>query len=294
MDHPRRPAALAAALVTAAATALVAVPAGQATAAPAGTSSARPPVPMTHVYITKGNRVRMDTSLRAGMREFVIDAANHSSFQIIKAQPGYSKKEAVRDIRRGLDQGSDLTALRRLERNLRFLGGVNAGPRHTGHFWRVLHAGRFWAVETTGDSSPGKILTIHVHGSLVRTRPVQTTGEVRAVRSVRWAPMPRSIPRTGVLTFTNDSSDNHVLVLLKLAKGKTIRDFRHWVNGGAQGPPPVGNSSFSFGVLSPNSHMTGSYSQPRGRYVLLCFWPDADHHGMPHFLMGMYRGLRLT
>jgi hypothetical protein len=293
MDHPRRPVAAAAAFVTAAATALIAVPAVQVAAAPAVASSARPPVPVTHVYVTKHDRIRMDTSFRAGMREFVIDAANHSSFQVVKSRPGYSKKEAVRDIRRGLDQGSDLSALRRVERNLRFLGGVNAGPKHTGHFWRVMHAGRFWAVETTGDTTAAKILTFHVHGSEVPTKPVSTVGEIRAVRSVRWAHMPRAIPHAGVLGFTNDSSDNHVLVMVKLAKGKTIRDFRHWVNGGAQGRPPLGNKSFSFGVLSPTSHMMGAYSQPSGRYVLLCFWPDADHHGMPHFLMGMYRGVRL-
>jgi hypothetical protein len=27
--------------------------------------------------------------------------------------------------------------------------------------------------------------------------------------------------------------------------------------------------------------------------VMLCFWPDASHGGMPHAFMGMIRGIKL-
>jgi hypothetical protein len=47
------------------------------------------------------------------------------------------------------------------------------------------------------------------------------------------------------------------------------------------------------GVLSPGKSMSFSYRLPRGNYVLMCFWPDADMGGTPHVLMGMYRGLRV-
>nr|MBA2560690.1 hypothetical protein [Propionibacteriales bacterium] len=158
----------------------------------------------------------------------------------------------------------------------------------------VMHRGKVWAIDTTGDAAAKRILTVHVRGRKLPTAPLATSDEVRAVAEIRWARMPRSIPHQGVLRFTNDSTDNHVLVMIKLAKGKTMRDFRRWVNTGARTRPPFSSHEFSFGVLSPNSRMAATYSQPRGRYVVLCFWPDADQHGQPHFLMGMYRGIRLT
>lgn len=181
-----------------------------------------------------------------------------------------------------------------MERNLRFLGGVNAGPKHTGHMWRIMRPGKLWAFETSAGAAAKRILTVHVGGAPTATSPLRASGTVRAVKSVRWADMPSTLPHQGRVRFTNDSGDNHVMVMIKLAKGKTIADFRRWINSGTQGNPPLTRQQFYFGVLSPGSRMLGTYSQPRERYVLLCFWPDADHHGMPHFLMGMYRGIRLT
>ncbi len=290
MNRTRRPLAVSAAVATAAATAIVIAP-----SAHASSQVAQAPIPITHVYITKHNHVRMPTHLRAGMREFVINAATHSSFQLAKPRPGYTKRMAVRDISAGLaGRNVDVRALRRLEHHMRFLGGVNAGPKHMNQMWRTMHTGKVWAVETTGHASANKILTVHVTGTAMPTVPLVSSGHVRAVGMTRWAKMPRSIPSTGVLAFQNHSTDNHIMVMAKLAKGKTIRDVRKWVNGGAQGPPPFGRGGFSFGGLSPNSQMAATYSQPAGKYAILCFWPDADHGGEPHFLMGMYRGITLT
>jgi hypothetical protein len=290
MNRTRRPLAVSAAVATAAATAIVSAP-----AAHASTQVGQASIPITHVYITKHDHIRMPTHLRAGMREFVVNAATHSSFQLAMPRPGYTKRMAVRDISAGLiGRSTDVKALRRLENHLRFLGGVNAGPRHMNQMWRTMHTGKVWAVETTDQPAANKILTVHVTGTALPTVPLVASGHVRAVGMTRWAKMPRSIPSSGVLEFQNHSTDNHVMVMIKLAKGKTMRDFRHWVNSGLQGPPPLGKAQFSFGTLSPNSQMAATYSQPRGKYVLLCFWPDADHGGEPHFLMGMYRGITLT
>lgn len=292
MGSTRHYLSIAAAVATAAATTLFAVPASAVSTAD-GPVPVPVPVPVTTVHITKSDHVRMPTRLRSGMREFVIKAAKHSSFQFVRPRVGFGKREAVRDIKQGLDEGN-VAALRHLENNTRFLGGVNAGPRHNGHMWRAMRPGRYWALETSGSTAAKRILTVHVRGSRLHTEKFRPSAQVRAVRSIRWAKMPRAIPHQGVLRFANDSRDNHVMVMIKLAPGKTMRDFRRWVNSGTQGRPPLSDQQFFFGVLSPNSRMAGSYSQPRGKYVLLCFWPDADHDGLPHFLMGMYRGVRLT
>jgi hypothetical protein len=37
-----------------------------------------------------------------------------------------------------------------------------------------------------------------------------------------------------------------------------------------------------------------NYRLPRGEYVMLCWWPDAEMGGMPHVFMGMHRAITLT
>jgi hypothetical protein len=46
-------------------------------------------------------------------------------------------------------------------------------------------------------------------------------------------------------------------------------------------------------VISGGKSMTLKYRLPAGRYVMVCFWPDADMGGTPHAFLGMYRGLKV-
>ena len=103
----------------------------------------------------------------------------------------------------------------------------------------------------------------------------------------------KSIARRGMLTFENFSSSNHFVGLTKLKRGKTVQDFGDWLKTQA-GPPPVNfGASFDSGLVSGGQTVAMNYNLPRGNYVLVCFWPDADMGGMPHAFMGMYRGIKL-
>ena len=53
------------------------------------------------------------------------------------------------------------------------------------------------------------------------------------------------------------------------------------------------SKSLSIGVVSPGLSETVDYKLPKGNYVMLCFWPDATMHAMPHAFMGMIREIKL-
>jgi hypothetical protein len=63
--------------------------------------------------------------------------------------------------------------------------------------------------------------------------------------------------------------------------------------GANAGAPPIRGGGFDSRVVSPGRGMSLHYSAPAGDYVLVGWWPDAEMGGMPHALMGMYRGITL-
>lgn len=249
-------------------------------------------VPTTHVKITKYHNVKMPTTLRPGLNRLVIRSTREAGFQLIRAKKGYTKAEAVRDANRMFE---NVRAMRRFERNTVLLGGMGTRAGEPAILWTRLPAGRYWALDTYAETT--KFRRVHdvrvagdrVPGRLPGARTIRATGEVD------WASRPKVIPRSGILRFRNDSTDNHFLELTRLKKGKTVADFREWVEGvmnGVEAPPPVVFSdSLHSGLVSSGKTMSQRYELRPGNYVLMCWWPDTDMDLMPHVFMGMYRGV---
>jgi hypothetical protein len=274
----------AASLVTAASTSTASVARGD------GSGSA------VNVFVAANHSIDIDSELRPGLHKFVVRSAGEAGFQLGMPAPGYTKRELVRDIVAGLNQGK-VRALKRFEANMTLLGGVSSTADEQGTMWVNLQRGTYWAIDTMpGRPQASEIETIRVSGERLGARADAGT-VIRAVGEVDWARRPASMPARGKVTFRNASTDNHFLGLTKLAKGKTMADFREWIEGvaqGVEGPPPVNfNVGTETGVVSPGKSMTMRYSLPPGNYVMICFWPDADMGGMPHAFMGMYRGIRI-
>ena len=251
---------------------------------------------LVRVFVAENNAVIMSQRLRPGAHKFVVRSGAGAGFQLVKAARGYTKREAARDVFRGLSQGR-MPALRRFERNITLLAGVSTSPGNPATMWARLGRGTYWALDTIpGRPLARNILTVRVGGAALRGG-IDRGAVLRAVNATTWAARPASIPRRGKLTLRNDSTANHFVVLAKLADGKTMRDFRRWINQIQQGvnaPPPIDFAhEVDSGVVSPGKAMTMRYSLPRGNYVLTCFWPDAAMGGMPHAFMGMYRGIQL-
>jgi hypothetical protein len=259
--------------------------------------------PHIKVWVTKGHHVHMTTHMRPGVHKFGVRSARSASFQLIRPHAGYTKRELVHDVATGLNTDNPtpkaLRAIKRFERHVTLVGGVPSGPHRRGVMWADLTRGTYWAADTNDPKTTvADLLTVRVGGRRVAgAMPRGST--VRAINEVDWAKRPASMPHAGIMTFRNDSEDNHFVAMARLKKGKTMADFRRWINkakrGVDPGPPPVNESApeLDSGVVSPGHEMAMRYDLPRGHYVMICWWPDADMGGMPHAFMGMYRGIWL-
>lgn len=285
---------LAARLTTLAST-LGLVAAGLAVGATSGGAAAAS-FPMVEVFVKRDHTVVMPAQITPGTNRFVITSARDAGFQMLQAAPGYTKREAVRDIVAGLNNGR-MAALRRFEANTTLLGGLPSERDKRAVMWTELEAGTYWALDTMKMvPEAADITTFTVAGTPTAGR---VKGQViRATGEAKWGPMTPTLTRRGTITFQNTSDANHFLGITKLARGKTMEDFRRWMRQLKQGnetPPPVNfNVSIDTGVISGGESMTFRYSLPPGKYVMICWWPMADHGGMPHAMMGMFRGVTVS
>jgi hypothetical protein len=248
-----------------------------------------------HVRIDANREVSMPGRLRPGVHRYVIRSAKTSSFQIVKPRAGYTKRELSRDV---AAMFGDPKILKRFERNVRLMGGIPSRPGQPGIMWARLGAGHYWVVDTNDrETTPGDLADLRVGGPSIGGR-LGGAATLRAVNEVDFAKRPRSIAGAGRLQLRNDSVDNHFWEIVKLQRGKTIDDFRAWIKGvqnGEEAPPPINEKARSIdsGVVSPGEAMSLRYRLSPGRYVVVCWWSDADMDNMPHAFMGMYRGLRV-
>ena len=258
-------------------------------------AAATPPV---QVSISAKRLVTMPTTIQPGVNTFKVTTANKggSFFHIVQAAAGYSAADALRDIEKGLD-GGNVKAIKRFEANVTLFGGVLVTKAQAGKLVVALDAGDYWAVDLD-TSDPDKFFALTVAGLDTGNAMPATGATLKAVQDIKWASKPESIPNKGLLKFKNSASQNHFIVMAKLKKGLTYRDFKKWFAAALDEDPP-GPSPLNFeigmdsGVVSPGYSATFKYNLPRGKYVMLCFWPDAKMGGMPHAFMGMHRAVTL-
>jgi hypothetical protein len=243
------------------------------------------------VSITAAHNVVMPTTIQPGVNTFrVTTEAKSSGFQLVQLAAGYTLDQAIDDIENGLEKGK-MGAFKRFEANTTLLGGVNIVSGKIGKVAVDLAPGTYYATDIERNR-PSAFTAFTVAGADTgATMPEGST--IRAVKNASWAKNPKSIARRGMLTFENFSSANHFIGLVKLNRGKTVGDFGEWLKN-ESGPPPVNfGKSFDSNVVGPGQTVAMNYSLPRGDYVLVCFWPDANMGGMPHAFMGMYRGIKV-
>ena len=246
------------------------------------------------VRIKGDHSIVLPETIQPGVTGFTITSRREAALQILEPKPGYTKREFVHDGNRLF--GPNVGPLRSLEAGTTFRGGVNSEPGKPGTMAVDLPAGTYWVV----DVAPRRLRARNVRTLTVAGESVDgsLSGQViRAVDEVKWGKVTPRITRKGTIWFQNRATENHFINIVRLKKGKTIKDFRAWVNQAKKGnesPPPVReNVGTASGVIAPGTSMSFDYRIPAGNYVLVCFWPDADMGGMPHAFMGMYRALRV-
>jgi hypothetical protein len=89
-----------------------------------------------------------------------------------------------------------------------------------------------------------------------------------------------------LIKIENDGSQDHELVLVRLAPGKTAQDVAAWVEK-MDGPPP-GEPLGGIASIHPGGYGFITADLTPGDYGLLCFVPDAKD-GKPHVMHGMVK-----
>lgn len=261
----------------------LAVPAGVASAAPAPSGPRTVTVTVSKSAITFAG----GTSLHAGTSIFkVVTPAGDHELQLLQLHKGYSLQQAGEDFNRAFS--GNVAAVRRVDKNVTFFGGAEATPSRPGEFSQTLRPGTYYAL----DQDSNALTKFTVSGTTV-TRAVPHASTVDLF-TYGFGPSPASIPHAGRTLVYNHSDQPHFLVLQQVKQSTTNADVEKFIKSGGQGNPSWAlKPTNSNGVLSPSQGSVWSYNLPKGKYLMACFWPDADT-GMPHFFMGMYKLVELT
>jgi uncharacterized cupredoxin-like copper-binding protein len=95
-----------------------------------------------------------------------------------------------------------------------------------------------------------------------------------------------------VIRIENVATQSHEVVIGRLLPGKTLRQALDWLNNGQKGAAPVVAIGGASG-LAQGRHQVITATFEKGRYVFLCFIPDAKD-GKPHTDHGMAKEFTVT
>lgn len=138
----------------------------------------------------------------------------------------------------------------------------------------------------------GMVKAFTVTGGTEKAAPLPATSETATLADYGFTfstPLHAGAQR---VTVRNVAQQMHELVLVRLAPGKTGKDFLSWAEGGMKGPPP---GSFQGGVspIAPGVENVVDLNLQPGKYLLVCFLPDAKD-GKPHLAHGMVQELTIN
>ena len=93
-----------------------------------------------------------------------------------------------------------------------------------------------------------------------------------------------------LIRIENDAAQDHELVLVRLAPGKSVQDVAAWLEKQA-GPPP-GEPLGGITAIHPGGYGFITTDLTPGDYGLICFIPDAKD-GKPHVMHGMLKQFKV-
>jgi uncharacterized cupredoxin-like copper-binding protein len=188
------------------------------------------------------------------------------------------------------------------------VGGPNAaGPGQTIDATVTLEAGNY--VLVCWVPSPGAPVP-HMAKGMIQPLTVTAPGSVtQAGASVSY--LPESAPDVHLELFDygfkfskpltagkhtihvmNIGTQEHEAALVKLAPGKSMKDFDAWLVSGMKGPAPADPAP---GMAGLGKGRTGSFDTnlTAGRYGVICWIPDAKD-GKPHSMHGMVQEITVA
>jgi uncharacterized cupredoxin-like copper-binding protein len=111
------------------------------------------------------------------------------------------------------------------------------------------------------------------------------------IADYRFEPSQPFTPGHHTILVENAGPQPHEIVLLKLAPGKSVRDFGTWAMAGMKGPPP-GMPLGGVGSLEKGGRGVFTVDLAAGDYGFICFVPDVKD-GKPHLAHGMIKQFKV-
>ena len=223
--------------------------------------------------------------IRPGKIDFNVHGADGRRILLFQPRAAQGKTRLAKDINTFLKSATAVD----LEQDFKILGGASIGH----HLWVKLPAGTYFAlVPSTKTLKASAIHRFVVSGAVANATVPPASATITVQASKRWPAKPKSIAHTGDLRLTNSSAVTHELYLAKLKPHKTRADVQRQLAKKDPALNKVFTGSFiEAGAVSPRKTELLSYDLPRGRYMLLDFWPDSA--GTPHAQSGMLREINL-
>jgi plastocyanin len=97
-------------------------------------------------------------------------------------------------------------------------------------------------------------------------------------------------PGTHEILFVNDGPQDHELVMVELAPGKTPTDVSNWIEKDMMKGPPPGKPVGGIAGMAKGRSGSFPVTLKAGNYALICFVPDSKD-GKPHSVHGMMQTL---
>ncbi|MGB8652021.1 MAG: hypothetical protein WCD35_15315, partial [Mycobacteriales bacterium] len=171
-------------------------------------AAAAAPVPVRSVTITnRAISVAGGTTMHAGRVIFVVRTpSGDHALQLLKLKRGYTPRQAIADVNAAFS--GNIPAIRRVDANIKWLGGAEATPGHPGMFAETLYAGTYYAVDQGGNA----MTTLHVFGTPPPRAWVDQRSTITTTTANRFATT-SAIPHAGWTLFRNASDEPHFLVL---------------------------------------------------------------------------------
>lgn len=252
---------------------------------------ARAAAPTVTAKVTDSAIKLSSSSIGAGLVTFkAVDkkAKGAAVLQVFRLHPGYTLQDLSGDF--GPAFSGDTAAIARLDDNVTWLAGAEARATKPGWFQERLTKGHYVFIDQNQNAPIFSTLT--VTGKAHQRQPVASQGKINIFT---YGFEPRgTIRNQGWVKVDNRSDQPHFIEFQRVKKGTTRAQVLKFLRSGGNGQPSFAmRANDSFGVISPNRHAAWKLDLPKGRYALMCFWPDRMS-GMPHAYMGMIDMVNLT
>jgi hypothetical protein len=260
-----------------------------ASASGAPTASRAAAMPHIAATLTKKTiRLKGTDGLRPGRVKLSVKGRGVVEFAMFDR--GYDAADFVRDINK-YGAKNDIKALKRAVKNTTILGGISGGGTGT----IVLPRAGSYTPFSIGERGLVTGRDLVVRGAKRSSKTPKVDGKIIGKVGPSFGGS-SSMPAKGRFAFKNKADEPHFVVMQQVAEGTTTDTVLQFLqtDDGSAPPPWALPAGLTTGTLSPGRSMTVDYDLPPGQYVVMCFFPDPEMHGMPHALMGMLRMIHLT